>query len=141
MTDFHELHPKIQRFNQLCATHRIPLDPEYGDRACYQGHVYLIAAVEGHKIALTDDVTGVPIREDQTVNLTDWESDPAFFYLPSLESLLHLIHQISSVYPSLTPGVQDSKPIWRVLHPNTQPIYRDSVLEALIDLAIVLLEE
>ncbi len=140
VTEIIELHPKIQEFNRRCAEREIRLAPEYGDRAVYQGHIYFVAAVSGDTLALLDDLAGAPLCDERIVYAEGWENDPACLFLPSLENLLLIVRQLSSVYPSMTPGVQDGREMWRVLHTGAPPFVTETLLEALLDLAIHLLK-
>lgn len=141
MTESYENLSLFKRLNELCLARGIVLDPEPGSRISFRGHPYVAAAAQDDALALLDDLCAIPLDPDRIVVVNAWENDPNCFFLPSLEQLLEIIYQRSSLYPIMTPGFKETRPVWQVSHPGAPPLVSKKLETGLLELAIRILEK
>lgn len=139
MTEIYETTIHYQQFYELCRKQGISLDPEPGDRMLYQGQAFIVAAVEGDRLALVNDLTGVGLESSEVIAVQEWRDEMSCLLLPRIEQILELIKKQTSLYPMMTPGVKETKSVWQVSHPNSPPVVSSSLAMGLLALAIQIL--
>ena len=140
MTETLDLLPKYQRLYFLLKERGIDWDPETGEAVYYRGQAYIICAVRDNTLALLDDLADIPLTEEALLYVENWETDPTLIWIPRLEGLLRVIWERTSLHPIMTPGIEAARRVWQVLHPACDPIIARSLQEALLELAIRVLE-
>ncbi|MEW6234676.1 MAG: hypothetical protein AB1656_04755 [Candidatus Omnitrophota bacterium] len=136
----YELLPKYQRLKTLSQQRGIPIEPDFGDWICYRGQIGLVLGYYEDALALADEYADIPLLEKDAILIKNWRDDPHLILLPSIEDLLKIIQEYSHYSPTLTPEAAPDRIGWRAVHPKASPILSASLLEALLDLAILLLE-
>ena len=127
---------------RLCHAKGYTLELEAGCAVMYEGLLYQLLAVEREKAALVDGMAEIPFRDEDVCYVEKWRDDPEFIPCPGVETLLRLIWEITSLYPTLVPGIDAGKEAWRVQHPaHADSFIYPSPQEALVELAIALLQK
>ncbi len=139
--ELYELIPKLKTLKALCGEKGIALDPEPGSRMLYQGQVYYVIAAKSNAVVLIDDFPSVPLDPNRTITIDDWEREENCLFVPSVEDLLHLIREATTLFPSMTPGVKKTREVWQVRHTEGTTVVTGSLREGLLDVAIQKLEE
>jgi len=139
--ELYELIPKLESLHALCHERGITLDPEPGSRMLYKGQVYYVIAAKGNALVLVDDFPSIPFDMNRVITIENWEEQENCLFVPSVEDLLHLIREATSLFPSMTPGVKKTREVWQVRHTEGSTVVTGSLREGLLDIAIEKLEE
>ena len=140
MNESYERVIQYKRLRELCRLREISIEPECGDRFLYQGHEYVAVVIREDRLALADDLSDIPFDSGQTVCVENWRDDDSCFSAPSIERLLEIVRERTTVYPAMTPGVKEAKVVWQIGHPSASPIVCSSLCDGLLELAIRVLE-
>ncbi len=136
-----ELYSLYRRLNVICQERGFSLEPEWGDIILYQGHLALVVAERGDKLAVIDDIGTFPINKNDVYSIENWKQESSCLMIPRVDQLVNIIAQKSSHFPVMTPGIEAAKEVWQITHPYSSNIITKSLEEALLTLAIRLLEE
>ncbi|MGI6456641.1 MAG: hypothetical protein ACOX5R_13630 [bacterium] len=138
--NLYELIPKLERLKLLCSEHGITLDPECGHQVFYQGQVFHVLSAHGNHLALLDTLPAIPLDLNQIVYVEDWIQESSCLFIPRVEDVLQIIHDKTTLFPSMTPGIKATREVWQIRHPNGTTIVSGALLEGLIDLALAMIQ-
>lgn len=141
MTDFYEILPLCNQLDQLARQRGIALEATPGNRMCFEGQLYRVLFERGNAVALVDDLASLPVDPSAMLYIEDWQEHPHCVSIPSVEDLLYLIRETTSLFPTLTPGVQATREVWQIQHPSIDPIVDAPLLQALLQAALRILEQ
>lgn len=141
MTEAYELIPKYRRLKDLSRFHQRMLEPEFGERVVYQGQTYLVLGIRHNQLMLLDEYAAMPFDPNHLVYVDDWQNEDELIPLPNVTELLYIIQDLSTLFPAMTPGVESTREVWQIRHPNCDPVVARTLQEALLDMTIQLLEQ
>lgn len=138
MTESHELTVLFQQLQSLCRKNNIPLDPDYGSEMLCHGLPCVVIAVKDGAIAVVEEMTSMPVDPSEVTYIDEWEQNPACIFMPSVEELLYMMRMQTTLFPTLTPGVQSTREVWQLQHPRIEPVVASSLREVLVRAAIAI---
>lgn len=115
-------------------------EPSFGERFWYCGQELYFFGLRNTTLYLLDDLPSVPFHESDLIQVENWEQDPTAAFLPTVETLLQTIHDRTTLYPVLIPGIEGGHEVWKVQHPYFDSTTADTLEEALLEMAIRVLE-
>lgn len=142
MNGNYELHAKFKLLQDLCRLKSIPYHPEPGCSILYQGQLHYLIAADGSRAALAADFSSIPLGADDILYIERWAYDDSFIVCPTVEMLLNVIWNKSQLYPTLVPGIEAGREVWKAQHPRADSHYIFSNLrESLLELTLNLLSD
>ncbi len=140
MSDIYELLPGYQKLAQQCSALGIELEPEPGELALYQGQSHRVIGEYGGQLVMLATPVLPPIDAESLVRVDGWAENSEFVYMPGVSSLIEMVRSVSSMFPTITPGVQTTREVWQIKHPDIEPVVANSLEEALLQSAIQILD-
>lgn len=129
------------KLNKLCQRLDVTIPVEPGCHVVFSGQSYSVISVRHDRLAVVDEFTPLPVQESSIVYITDWLNDDACVIVPGVEMLLQIIFDATGFFPTLIPGVEAAREVWKVQHPAAeQPYIFKTPNAALLELAVHLLQ-
>ncbi|MBZ0254656.1 hypothetical protein K8I31_01250 [bacterium] len=141
MSELYELLPIYQKLAQLCSALGVELDPETGERVLLNGQLHRIFCEDDAALLVAASPLLPPVNENTVVSVPNWMNNANCTYMPGVSSLIELMRTVSSMFPTITPGVKSTREVWQVKHPDIEPVVANSLEESLLLAVIALLEQ
>ncbi len=117
----------------------IPIEP--GCEVVFQGQSFRVVAVRSGQLAVVDELIPLPIHETNIAYIQNWQEDDNCVIIPTIEMLLQIIFDTTGFFPTLIPGVEEAREVWKVQHPSAEnPYIFKTPNDALLELAVYLLK-
>lgn len=140
MSDIYELLPGYQKLAQQCSALGVELEPEPGELVLLNGQPHRIIGEDGGALHIVATPVLPPIDQNSITMVPGWMNNPLCVYMPGVACLIELVRSLSSMFPTITPGVQTTREVWQVKHPDIEPVVANSLEESLLQAVIQILE-
>ncbi|MDP8242937.1 MAG: hypothetical protein P9L94_02565 [Candidatus Hinthialibacter antarcticus] len=140
MSEIYELLPGYQKLAQQCSAVGVELEPEPGGLVLYHGQPHRIIGEDAGALLIVATPVLPPIDQNTITTVPGWMNDPLCVYMPGVACLIDSVRSISSMFPTITPGVKSTREVWQVKHPDIEPVVANSLEESLLQAVIQILE-
>lgn len=141
MSELLERLDQYKKLKSLCNQQDIVIPTEPGCQAVYAGQIFSVIAIHPNQLAIIGEFVSIPVQEDAITHITNWQNDEELVIIPNTDMLLQIIFDATGFFPTLVPGVEEAREVWKVQHPTAeQPYIFKTPTAALLELALNLLE-
>jgi hypothetical protein len=132
---------QYKTLQSLCHQQDIVIPIEPGCQIVYSGQTYYVIAIRPDQLAMISEFTPLPVKETAIIYIPNWQSDEELVIIPNTDMLLQVIFDATGFFPTLVPGVEAAREVWKVQHPTAeQPYIFKTPTTALLELALHLLK-
>lgn len=140
MSELLERLDQYKTLKSLCHQQEIVIPIEPGCQVVYAGQTFSVIAIRPNQLAVIGEFVSMPVQENSITYISNWQNDEELVIIPNTEMLLQLIFDTTGFFPTLVPGVEEAREVWKVQHPTAeQPYIFKTPTAALLELALHLL--